>query len=103
MKIVLLILSVNSILERNLSLNPDFYKDYDQRLADKILSDTEKEETSSLMSKIKEGISKMNKQKFAMHEVLEKTLERKAQYVKYKYHSASYQIDNALKYLLDKI
>lgn len=38
-----------------------------------------------------------------MHEVLEKTLERKANYVKYKYHSASYQIDSALKYLLDKI
>ena len=61
MKFFLLFLSVNSILERKLALNPDFYKDYDQRLADKILSDTEKEETSALMSKIKEGIDKMNK------------------------------------------
>ena len=67
MKIFLLFFSVNSLLERKLALNPDFYRDYDQRLADKILSDTEKQETSNLMNKIKEGINKMNKQKFAMH------------------------------------
>ena len=36
-------------------------KKQDTSLADKLLSDTEKEETSEVMSKIRKGIEKMNK------------------------------------------
>lgn len=38
-----------------------------------------------------------------MNKILDKTVDRKLNYVKYEFNKASYFIDSTLKFLLDKI
>lgn len=55
------------------------------------------------MKKVDSTINKMNDQKYAMNKILEKSIERKQNYVKFQYTKASFIIDETLRFLLDKI
>ena len=62
-----------------------------------------KEEVNDVAHDIDKSMKNLSDQKFAMKKIMDKTMERKADYVKYAYHKMSYEVDTTLNYLLNKI
>lgn len=62
-----------------------------------------KTEVNSVTNDIDKSMQNLNDQKFAMKKIMEKTMDRKEDYVKYAYHKMSYEVDTTLNYLLNKI